>query len=658
MPYNHEEETSPGVSVIIPHFEASETLGRAVSSVLAQSYAPLEIIIVDDASNRDTRIWLRQYVSNLSASIPIILLQLEGNSGPGFARNVGWERARGKWLAFLDADDTWSPQKLERQIECLMRDPSLRMLGNPAKIVRIGVAPSAIQRHTSTRRLRARAMLFKNPYHTSSVIIDSEIEDRFPTNQRGAEDYSLWARVAWSGHAAAVAEQPLSYLHKEAYLSGEGLSSNALAMQAGELRVFRALHADGHIGNLLLAAACTVSLTKFLRRLIVMGVRSALKVGQEMTRRTRPRIAVMGFYGMGNFGDDLFCVALSQTVKALRPDVQLTFLAPSLPGLEDECLKLPRIVATAWRRGGLSSVLLRAFCKVQVSVRADGIVWAGGSTLSRVRGFRAILARLDRVREKPTFALGVSVGPFPSDIERRKVANYIRGFRGLVVRDRASLLECQEMSAAASFGGDLSALYAWSDAAPKGRGGFIGFAPCRSALASDEELTAVVQSLCDLSVRSLAPGIRVFAINTHPELGDVALAERAQAEIAKRGLEVELHTYREGDVAGVWSAIAPLSLLVSSRLHGGLVAYLSRVPFVLGEYHRKCTDFLDDIHQPPFLRARDSAEIASVIDRIGDLSTLPGARLDPEKYRAVTRHEAARLLDLLPRDYGREAESH
>ncbi len=101
------------VSVIIPAYNSASTIIRALQSVVAQTLAPLEIIVVDDASTDTTRDLVTTFAS--SSSFPVRVLTQTTNSGPSAARNAGWDTAVGDYIAFLDADDQWHPRKIELQ---------------------------------------------------------------------------------------------------------------------------------------------------------------------------------------------------------------------------------------------------------------------------------------------------------------------------------------------------------------------------------------------------------------------------------------------------------------------------------------------------------------------------------------------------------------
>lgn len=105
--------TKPLVSILIPSFNSERFIAEAIGSVQQQTYQNWEMIIVDDASTDETM----DVISKIMATDNRIQLQvLENNSGTGVARNTALAKAKGKYMAFLDADDLWKPEKLEKQI--------------------------------------------------------------------------------------------------------------------------------------------------------------------------------------------------------------------------------------------------------------------------------------------------------------------------------------------------------------------------------------------------------------------------------------------------------------------------------------------------------------------------------------------------------------
>jgi glycosyltransferase involved in cell wall biosynthesis len=116
------------VSVIIPVYNSASYLGAALISVLEQNYRPLEVIVIDDGSTDDCA----SVLEAVRASLPrsggkdlSIYYSYQPNQGPAVARNRGIGLSKGDLLAFLDADDWWQPQKLQRQVDLFRQQPGL-----------------------------------------------------------------------------------------------------------------------------------------------------------------------------------------------------------------------------------------------------------------------------------------------------------------------------------------------------------------------------------------------------------------------------------------------------------------------------------------------------------------------------------------------------
>jgi glycosyltransferase involved in cell wall biosynthesis len=112
------------VSVIIPTYNRAELVSRAIESALAQTYANIEVIVVDDGSTDGTE----QILSRRYGHEPRVIYLRQENKGVSAARNVGLRAARGDYVALLDSDDVWKPWKIELQISCLQRFPEAGMI--------------------------------------------------------------------------------------------------------------------------------------------------------------------------------------------------------------------------------------------------------------------------------------------------------------------------------------------------------------------------------------------------------------------------------------------------------------------------------------------------------------------------------------------------
>ena len=252
------------VSVVVPCFQARGTLRRALESVFGQTLQPREVIAVDDASADGTWEELQRIQGEVGAG-QLQIQRQERNLGPSAARNAGWEAATGKYVAFLDADDSWHPRKLEIQVQYMERNPSVVCSahlhvasGDGTRDLNVGDSPPAVE-------LSFQKLLWRNRFVTSAAMIRREIPLRFPAEQRHMEDHRLWLELVRAGHRLARIEAALALIHKPAFGAG-GLSAELSAMERAELGNYRALYRSGAISAPLLSVLTAWSLAKFARR--------------------------------------------------------------------------------------------------------------------------------------------------------------------------------------------------------------------------------------------------------------------------------------------------------------------------------------------------------------------------------------------------------
>jgi glycosyltransferase involved in cell wall biosynthesis len=242
---------SGSISVIIPCYCCSEVLPRAVDSVLKQSLLPCEIILIDDASPDQGK--TRKCIEDMLAQpiahqgIEIRAIFLEINLGPGGARNAGWDIARGELIAFLDADDSWAPDKLSIQSKWMLFHPDFGMsFHDTCHIADLKLYdPNAPIRY---REIKRAELLIKNMIPTRSVMLLNRAEFRFHSNMRYAEDYRLWLDIKSAGVRVSRLLINLAFTYKSEYGEG-GLSANLYEMHAGVLRCYSELWREKKINS-------------------------------------------------------------------------------------------------------------------------------------------------------------------------------------------------------------------------------------------------------------------------------------------------------------------------------------------------------------------------------------------------------------------------
>lgn len=255
------------VSVVIPCYCSTSTIERAVRSVAAQTLRPREILLVDDGSPDDSRIVLER----LARDIPRArVLALPENRGSSAARNAAWMQATGRYIAFLDADDAWHPQKLEVQVRFMESSPQFALT---AHLHVVDVIPEPrLDEDVPFTEIRLLNLLPGNRFATSSVMLRRGLAERFPEEVRRGEDYMLWVRIAAAGHRIARLELPLA-ARFEPEFGGAGLSGALWAFERAELRNYRTLQKEGVMSLPTLCGITVLSLAKFARRLAVVGLR-------------------------------------------------------------------------------------------------------------------------------------------------------------------------------------------------------------------------------------------------------------------------------------------------------------------------------------------------------------------------------------------------
>ena len=123
----------PLVSVIMPVYNGSLFVGEAIESILEQTYEPLELVIVDDASTDSTPEILRFYKNKFPKIITVV--SLSKNHGDSAAANIAFKKVRGEFIARMDADDIAHPQKIELQVKYMKAHPEVIVLGTQADVI-------------------------------------------------------------------------------------------------------------------------------------------------------------------------------------------------------------------------------------------------------------------------------------------------------------------------------------------------------------------------------------------------------------------------------------------------------------------------------------------------------------------------------------------
>lgn len=182
---------STTISVIIPTFNRAGRIGRAVKSVLSQTLQPDEIIVIDDGSSDETSSVIEQY-------LPTVKYHRQGNKGVSSARNAGIRMAKGDWIAFLDSDDEWFPEKSSEQMKALSGNLDMKICHTNEIWYRNGRRVNPKKKHEKVGGYIYRKCLPLCIISPSSVMIHKGIFDEvglFDESLPVCEDYDLWLRI-------------------------------------------------------------------------------------------------------------------------------------------------------------------------------------------------------------------------------------------------------------------------------------------------------------------------------------------------------------------------------------------------------------------------------------------------------------------------------
>jgi glycosyltransferase involved in cell wall biosynthesis len=183
------------VGVVIPSFNRPIETKRAVESVLRQTVLPRQIVVVDDGSNSENV----RILSDLLEELKVELIFMPASRHPGIARNYGIARLSTKWVAFLDSDDVWVPEKLETQINGMEASKADASCTN-AYVNYIDSDALYLPKFKS-KWLNTKLLLNDNRVINSSVVVDRILLERVGNvassySSRGAEDFATWLRIS------------------------------------------------------------------------------------------------------------------------------------------------------------------------------------------------------------------------------------------------------------------------------------------------------------------------------------------------------------------------------------------------------------------------------------------------------------------------------
>lgn len=193
------------VSIITPVYNAEEFIVQTIESVQAQTYSDWELLLIDDCSTDSSAELIKSFTDNDNR---IRYVKLNKNSGAAVTRNTGLAMAKGRYIAFLDSDDIWKPDKIERQLKLMKQKKT------PFSYTAIEMIDENSNLIKGKRRVKEtceyKYLLHNTIIATSSVIIDRNVlgDFRMPL-RRGGQDYATWLSLLRNGTVACGIDEAL-----------------------------------------------------------------------------------------------------------------------------------------------------------------------------------------------------------------------------------------------------------------------------------------------------------------------------------------------------------------------------------------------------------------------------------------------------------------
>lgn len=241
-----EKNQNPIVSIIMPAWNAEKTIQDAIRSVIKQTESNWELIVIDDYSEDGTYKRIRWFAARDNR---IRIYRNPVNLGVSKTRNRGVKVAKGKWIAFLDSDDIWRADKLEKQIRIIDQKKEVDLIftgsafiqeWNKATIQSYGERPSSILSYYQKvpRTITYKELLKQNLISCSSVVVKKELLMKYPMKQDVMhEDYATWLEILRAGGKAYGINEPLLIYR----ISGKSRSGDKRRAAQMTWRVYRFL---------------------------------------------------------------------------------------------------------------------------------------------------------------------------------------------------------------------------------------------------------------------------------------------------------------------------------------------------------------------------------------------------------------------------------
>ncbi|MGL5382959.1 MAG: glycosyltransferase family 2 protein [Culicoidibacterales bacterium] len=257
-------------SVIIPMYNSESTIEKTIKSVLNQTRFDLikEIIIVNDGSI-DNSLQVVENFKKKSGNNKIVIID-KANGGVSTARNTAIRAASAKWIALLDSDDAWLPEKIEIQAKLIGNNPNIDFLGNSHDSKKLKIVFREIN---TLYRANIQDLCIKQFPATSTIVFKKAVFDDiggYDENQKYAEDGNFCLKVVNKYGYYYSPENVMSFGNGKEEFGTSGLSANLREMYKGNLKNLNELRENKNISNFFYLSMRVFFFMKYVRRILIV----------------------------------------------------------------------------------------------------------------------------------------------------------------------------------------------------------------------------------------------------------------------------------------------------------------------------------------------------------------------------------------------------
>lgn len=362
------------------------------------------------------------------------------------------------------------------------------------------------------------------------------------------------------------------------------------------------------------------------------------------------KIYFKGYYGFENLGDDMFCVTADWIANNLWEEKIPMFVGNNLPQLSDKAIVM-----------NSKNDYFKRIYELYLSFRVNNIIYFGGSVLTKVSGIKDLkfyLSNVPALKSKVS-TIGTSIGPFNNETNRNSIKELLSGFKFVKVRDYSSLKTVENMGidVPTSFSFDPAIIV--KDVYPSlekkkndVRGTKIAVSIChyeryknldlKQEREREHAIFSFLENIIEKNVE--VSEIVFFEFNGNNKVGDLELIQEFNSQLENK-IKTKIVHYTK-DTEKFCDELNECDFLIGTRLHSGILAYALNVPFVLVEYHAKCTEFLNTINHNYRFDVNSTTSNYELFNTIFDRKQVPGI-IDPEEFRENFKKQVLEIETLL-----------